>query len=93
MHTYGIIKLRLLIFIKTFHCNVEVYGHGHTPYSYMFYEYENSYIIEDGLINYQKLSKTPKINRIIEIILHIFGIYILNSKEGYGTNDNIKKFI
>lgn len=91
MYLYGIIKLRLLLFIKTFNCNVEVYGHGHTQFSYMFYEYENSYIIEDGLINYRELSKTPKINRIVEIILHIFGIYILNSKEGYGTHENVKK--
>lgn len=91
LQLYGIIKLRLLIFIKTFNCDVEVYGHGHTPYSYMFYEYENSFIIEDGLANYQKLTKTPKINRLIEIILHVMGMYILNSKEGYGTHDNIKK--
>lgn len=91
MQIYGILKLRILIFFKTFNCDVEVYGHGHTPYSYMFYEYENSFIIEDGLANYQKLSKTPRLNRFIEILLHIFGIYILNSKEGYGTHDNVKK--
>lgn len=35
---YGILKLRLLmLFVGD---DVEIYGHGHTQFSYMFYEYE-----------------------------------------------------
>ena len=43
--TYGIIKLRIILFFKTRNCEVEVYGHGHLNFSFPFYEYENSYII------------------------------------------------
>lgn len=88
---YGYLKLRILLFIKTFNCDVEVYGHAQTPFSYIFYENENSNIIEDGLENYvAKICNTHKINPLIDLILHICGIYFLNQCECYGTHKFIK---
>ena len=82
---YGILKLRLLmLFVGD---DVEIYGHGHTQFSYMFYEYENSYLIEDGLANYRKLESNFISNRL----LNFLGLYIKGSKSGYGTHENIKK--
>ena len=82
---YGILKLRfIMLFIKE---EVSVYGHAHTLFSYMFYEYENAYIIEDGTVNYQKLES----NFISNKLLNFLGIYIKGSKSGYGTHKNIKK--
>ena len=88
---YGYLKLRILLFLKTFNKEVEIYGHAQTPFSYMFYENENSNIIEDGLMNYNRpIIETHKINPIIDKILHIFGIYFLNANEGLGSHKNIK---
>ena len=82
---YGILKLGLLmLFVGD---DVEIYGHGHTQFSYMFYEYENAYIIEDGLANYRKLESNFISNRL----LNFLGLYIKGSKSGYGTHENIKK--
>lgn len=82
---YGILKLRLLmLFVGD---DVEIYGHGHTQFSYMFYEYENTYLIEDGLANYRKLESNFISNRL----LNFLGLYIKGSKSGYGTHENIKK--
>lgn len=82
---YGILKLRLLmLFVGD---DVEIYGHGHTQFSYMFYEYENAYIIEDGLANYRKLESNFISNRL----LNFLGLYIKGSKSGYCTHENIKK--
>ncbi|MER2014578.1 MAG: hypothetical protein ABS871_08145, partial [Methanobrevibacter sp.] len=89
---YGYIKLRILLFIKTFGCEIEVYGHAQSPYSFMFYENENAYIIEDGLPNYsQDICETHKINPILDTILHICGIYFLSVNEALGSHKNIKK--
>lgn len=88
---YGYIKLRILLFIKTFNCDVEVYGHAQTPFSYMFFENENSNIIEDGMENYTaNIVETHKINPILDKILHICGIYFLEMGECYGSHKNIK---
>ena len=88
---YGYLKLRILLFIKTFNCDVEVYGHAQTPFSYIFFENENSNIIEDGVSNYiAEISETHKINPIIDALLHICGIYYLNMNECYGSHKNIK---
>lgn len=87
---YGYLKLRILLFIKTFNCDVEVYGHAQTPFSYIFFE-NTSNIIEDGMENYTaKICKTHKINRFIDIILHICGIYFLNQCECYGSHKKVK---
>ena len=89
---YGYIKLRILLFIKTFGKDKTIYGHAFTPFSFMFYENENSYIIEDGLMNYrQNICETHKINPIIDKLLHICGIYFLNANEALGSHKNIKK--
>ena len=88
---YAYIKLRILLFIKTYNKEVTVYGHAHIPLAYIFYENENSNIIEDGLSNYTiDISETHKINPIIDKILHIFGIYFLKNTEGFGSHKNIK---
>ena len=85
---YGVIKLRILLFFKTRNCEVEAYGHGHMYFSFPLYEYENSYMIEDGLGNYIGL-ETPNYNE--NKLLQFFGVYITNHHEGYGTHKNIKK--
>lgn len=90
-YAFGILKLRILLFFKTFNKNVEIYGHGHITFSFPLYEYENSYIIEDGIGNYYDLKTTPKKNKLLEKILHFCGVYIFNIKEGFGTHENIKK--
>lgn len=88
---YGYFKLRILLFIKTFNCDVEVYGHAQTPFSYIFFENENSNIIEDGMENYTaKITETHEINPIIDAFLHICGIYFLTIGECYGSHKNIK---
>lgn len=87
---YGYFKLRILLFIKTFNCDVEVYGHAQTAFSYIFFE-NTSNIIEDGMENYTaKICETHKINPIIDTLLHICGIYFLNICECYGTHKNVK---
>ncbi len=88
---YGYFKLRILLFIKTFNCDVEVYGHAQTPFSYIFFENKNSNIIEDGVENYTaKILETHKINPLIDTFLHICGIYFLDMGECYGSHKNIK---
>ncbi|MCC7554236.1 MAG: glycosyltransferase family 52 protein [Methanobacteriaceae archaeon] len=90
-YVLNIFRLRILLSLKTLNKEVNVYGHGHVTFSYIFYEYENSFIIEDGIANYYGLKKTPKLNKILEKILHFLGIYIFSLKEGFGTHKNIKK--
>lgn len=88
---YGYLKLRIILFFKTFNKDVEVYGHAQTPFSFMFYENENSNIIEDGIMNYSHpIIKTHEINPIIDKILHLCGIYFLNAGEGLGSHKNIQ---
>lgn len=89
---YGYIKLRILFFLKTYNKDISIYGHAQTPFSFMFYENENSYIIEDGLGNYSPdICETHKINPIIDKFLHLCGIYFLNANEALGSHKNIKK--
>lgn len=86
--TYGIIKLRTILFFKTRNYNIEVYGHGHTNFSFPLYEYENSYIIEDGLGNYMDLAE-PDYSQ--SRLLKFLGVYTNDLYEGFGTHKNIKK--
>ena len=88
---YGVLRLRCIIFFKTRSKQVEVYGQGHLTFSYPLYEFENSYIIEDGLGNYLDLKQPTKINPILNKIANFFGIYVFNLQEGFGTHENIKK--
>lgn len=85
---YGIIKLRILLFLKTKNCEVEVYGQGHTNFSFPLYEYENSYLIEDGLGNYMDLTEP---NYSQPKLLRFFGFHTKKYYEGFGTHKNIKK--
>lgn len=87
---YGYLKLRILLFIKTFNCDIEVYGHAQTPFSYIFFE-NTSNIIEDGVENYTaEICETHKINRLLDAFLHVCGIYYLNINECYGSHKNVK---
>lgn len=89
---YGYLKLRTLLPIKTRGKTLSVYGHAQTPFSYMFYENENVYIIEDGLLNYSEdICKTHQINPIIDKLLHFCGIYFINGFEALGSHKNVKK--
>ena len=88
---YGILKLRIFLFFKTFGKEVEVYGHGHLTFSYPLYEFENSNLIEDGIGNYLELEQPSKINPILNKFANFFGIYVFNLREGFGTHPNIKK--
>lgn len=91
-YVYNYLKLRILLFIKTFNKDVENYGHAFSGYAFMFYENENSNIIEDGLLNYTPyICETHKINPIIDKFLHLCGIYFLNENETLGSHKNIKK--
>lgn len=91
-HFYGYIKLRILLFLKTYNKDISVYGHAQTSFSFMFYENEDCYIIEDGLANYSpNICKTHKINPLIDKFLHMCGIYFLNANEALGTHKCIKK--
>lgn len=90
-HVYSILKLRLILFIKTFNKNVEVYGHGHLYYSFPFYEYKNTYVIEDGLSNYVYVKKPKYNNSFKEKIKHFLGNLYVELSESYGTHKNIKK--
>ena len=85
---YGIVKLRVMLFFKTRNCNVEVYGHGHLHFSFPLYEYENSYLIEDGLGNYMDLTE-PDYSQ--SRLLRFLGFYTKEYYEGFGTHKNIKK--
>ena len=88
---YGYIKLRIILFIKTFNKEIEVYGHAQSPFSFMFYENENSNLIEDGIANYcMEITETHKINPLIDMFLHICGIYFLKNSEAFGSHKNIK---
>lgn len=84
---YGIIKLRIMLFFKTRNYDVEVYGQGHLNFSFPLYEYENSYIIEDGLGNYMDLAE-PDYSQ--SRLLRFFGFYTKEYYEGFGTHKNIK---
>ena len=89
---YGYFKLRILLFIKTFNKDVSAYGHAQSPFSFMFYENEDCYVIEDGLANYTPdIRETHEINPIIDKFLHLCGIYFLNANEALGSHKNIKK--
>lgn len=89
---YGYLKLRLILFLKKRKYDLEAYGHAQTPFSFIFYENDESFIIEDGCLNYvPDILETHKINPIIDKMLHICGIYFLNQKEALGSHKNIKK--
>ena len=85
---YGIIKLRIILFFKTRNYEVGVYGQGHLNFSFPLYEYENTYLIEDGLYNYANPEPPVYVNSKLK---NFFGFYFDNFYAGFGTHDNIKK--
>lgn len=54
----NVLKLRFKIFLKTLFKRTEIYGNDHLPHSFPFYENKNTYLLEDGIGNYQ-LHKFP----------------------------------
>lgn len=84
---YGILKIRCVLYLKTRNYKVKAYGPGHLYYSFPIYEYEESYLLEDGLGNYVFEIKEPEYNNTLRSkILHFFGAY-----SGSGSHKNIKK--
>lgn len=88
---YNILKLRTILFLKTFNKTVEVYGHGHLEFSFPLYEYENSYILEDGLANYLFLNEPNYIHSFKDKLECIFGKPYTGYSSSFGTHKNIKK--
>ena len=89
---YQILKLRLILFVKTINCDVEVYGHGHLGFSFPLYENEESYIIEDGIGNYTNLQVPKRYNSSLSSkIKYFLGNTYATYNESFGTHRNIKK--
>ena len=88
---YYILKIRLILFIKTKKNETEVYGHGHLIYSFPIYEHDKSYLIEDGLNNYLSLTEPIYNNSLSSNILKFFGFHTNHLSECFGTHKNIKK--
>lgn len=90
---YETTKLRILLFFKTRNKKVKVYGQGNLQYSFPIYEYEDSYMIEDGLANYLDLPYPEYYPPISRKIYNFFGIHYKNYYAGFGTHENIKKVL
>ena len=90
-HRYHILKLRFILFFKVKKNEVEVYGQGHLKYSFPLYEYEKSYLIEDGIGNYSDLKEPTYSNTIYSKILGLIGVDGREYSECFGTHKNIKK--
>lgn len=88
-HIFRLLKLKTVLFFKTFNKNVEVYGQGHLKFSFPLYKWEKNGIIEDGLGNYLNLKEPYKFKH--PRVAHFFGFYFKFFKEGFGTHENIKK--
>ena len=91
---YGTLKLRCLIYIKTRNFKVKVYGQGHLDYSFPLYEFEDTYLLEDGLTNYVYELKEPTYdeNTLRIKILNFFGYYVLDDSNAcLGPHKKIKK--
>lgn len=91
-HAYGIIRLRIILFFKTRNYDIEVYGQANLNFSFPLYEYEKSYLIEDGVLNYTDLG-IPDYNnkRKFDKLLKFMGFHVANYNECFGTHKNIKK--
>lgn len=89
---YEILKLRIILYIKTRGYDVKAYGHGHLFFSFPVYEYEDNGIIEDGIGNYAPLPEFKEFPPILKFIFNkIFGKYIRTPLDGFGTHPKIKK--
>ena len=89
---FMLFKLRIILYFKTRNCNVEVYGHAHLLFSFPLYEYENSYIIEDGIGNYADLPIFKEFSPLKKFIYEkFFGKYFDTIYDGFGNHPNIKK--
>ena len=89
---YEVFILRVKLYFKTRGYEISVYGHAQFVFSFPFYEYENSYIIEDGTGNYIELSPFNEFPPFKKLIFgKVFGKYIDKETDGWGTHPNIKK--
>lgn len=88
---YGITRLRLTLFFKTRNYNIEVYGQANLNFSFPLYEYENSYLIEDGVPNYMDLEVPSYNKRKFDKLYKYMGFHVDSYLESFGTHKNIKK--
>lgn len=88
---YGIIRLRIILWFKTRNYDIEVYGQANLNFSFPLYEYEKSYLIEDGVLNYMELGVPTYNKRKFDKLLKFMGFYVENYNENFGTHKNIKK--
>lgn len=91
---FGTLKLRFLLYFKTRDYHVKAYGQGHLDYSFPIYEYEDGFLLEDGLTNYVYDLKEPSYNEdTLRIkILYFFGCYVLDDSNAcLGPHKKIKK--
>ena len=89
---FEIFKLRIILYFKTKNFNVEVYGHAHLLFSFPLYDFENSFIIEDGIGNYADLPVYKEFHPLKKFIYEkFFGKYFDTIYDGFGTHPNIKK--
>ena len=89
---YEILKLRIKLYFSTRGFKMSVYGHAQFLFSFPFYEYENSYIIEDGTGNYVELRPFKDFSPLKKLFfVKLFGKYIPQQIDGWGTHPNIKK--
>lgn len=91
-----VLKLRFKIFLKTLFGKKYVYGNDHLPFSFPFYENENTYLLEDGLANY-RLDQLPPLLKYDKNITRyekfkkqfLYGDY--NQYMSFGRNSNVSK--
>lgn len=91
---YATLKVRCLIYLKTKNCHVKAYGQGHLDYSFPIYEFEDSYLLEDGFVNYCYDLKEPTFNEdTLKIrLLNFLGYYVLDDSNAcLGPHKKIKK--
>lgn len=89
---YEILKLRIKLYFNTRGFKMSIYGHAQFLFSFPFYEYENSYIIEDGTGNYGELRSFKDFSHVKKLLFgKLFGKYIPREIDGWGTHPNIKK--
>jgi hypothetical protein len=62
----NILKLRAKLFLKTIFRGKKVYGNDHLAFSFPFYENKDSYLLEDGISNYE-LERLPPVKKFEKI--------------------------
>ena len=88
---YGITRLRIILFFKKRKYNFDVYGQANLNFSFPLYEYENSYLIEDGVLNYMDLGVPSYNKKKFDWLYKYMGFHVDNYLEAFGTHKKKKK--